>query len=317
MDNTCKSFWILTFVSASKTIVTKVLFTSVHLPIMYSFMSCVVTSIALLPVFIKYPLQYVKDDHQKGLFCASLAIACDLAFSNVALAELDIALQQSIKALSPMITLICETVYARRYASPLIYLVILCASCGPLIIATERNIQKDLSMVGLVCMLFAVITGALKNVFAHDIIKESKQSMSVTSFTFWIELVCGVIIFPWTIATDEFSSMVQLDAYTKSMVTLVALYGGVRIMSQFYFLKYTSPTSLALSNICIQLLTSLSSNFFGTQWTSQFVTGFSVSILFSSMYAFLKLRKSRPSPKPATAANDLEIQPIHSSGEAE
>lgn len=288
------AFSALTFIAISKTILTKVLFEHVNLPVAYSFLSCVVTVVAMLPCFAKYRLHSIDGTNLRGITYASVAISCDLAFTNIALSRLDIALQQSIKAMSPMVTLLLESMYHRKIARPFIlYVVILCSSFGPVIIANESSSQEEneSTLMGVVFMGLAVVTGALKNIFAHNLIKESKTSMGVISFTFWIEIACAVLIFPWTITTRELYKMADLDPSFYPGTFGVALYGGVRVFSQFYFLKFTSPTSLALSNLAVQLVTSLSSGvIFGAHFTLQFVVGLGVSLVFSALYACIKLR---------------------------
>ena len=90
------------------------------------------------------------------------------------------------------------------------------------------------------------------------------------------------------------SCIPQIDISLLPAVLAIALFGGVRIMSQLLFLKYTSPTPLALSNICIQLLTSISSGLiFGKKISPQFLIGVSISIVFSGLYAYLKINEQK------------------------
>ena len=104
---------------------------------------------------------------------------------------------------------------------------------------------------GIISMLIAVFAGAFKSVFAHAIISDTKKEMGILSFTFWMEIIVSVILLPWAFSTGEAITMSQMDPNLYSIVLFTSLYGGVRIFSQLYFLKYTSPTSLALSLIHI------------------------------------------------------------------
>ena len=69
-------------------------------------------------------------------------------------------------------------------------------------------------------------------------------------------------------------------------------YGGVRIFSQFALLKHTSATTLALSNVTIQALTTILGIFlFATPVTNFLVAGVSVTLLATAGYTFVKTAK--------------------------
>tara|TARA_B110000008_G_C16923370_1_gene545716 strand:- start:587 stop:1273 length:687 start_codon:yes stop_codon:yes gene_type:complete len=187
-----------------------------------------------------------------------------------------------------MITLILQDLYNSERSHIILYAIIFTASLGPFIIAMENPMTKS-SIIGIFCMIFALITGALKNIFAHSIIKNSRSLMGILSFTFWIEIICSTILLPWSLLSEELFSMLDLDSYMYPAIFVVALMGGVRILSQFYFLKFTSPTSLALSNICIQLMTTCSSFLiFNRKITFTFMIGILISLISSSIYAYVK-----------------------------
>jgi hypothetical protein len=73
-----------------------------------------------------------------------------------------------------------------------------------------------------------------------------------------------------------------------------AAFGGVRIYSQFAFLKETSATTLAMSNLAIQAITIiLSILLFGTPLTAFLGLGVTFTIIMSAVYTGLKLTKAR------------------------
>ena len=76
------------------------------------------------------------------------------------------------------------------------------------------------------------------------------------------------------------------------MIWATAAFGGVRIISQFYFLAQTSATSLAISSLAIQALTIIIGIFaFGTELTLLLALGVSITIGMSALYAWLRTSK--------------------------
>ena len=68
-----------------------------------------------------------------------------------------------------------------------------------------------------------------------------------------------------------------------------AAFGGVRVVSQFYFLANTSATSLAMSGIAMQALTIIIGVVaFGTEVTVLLGVGITCTLVTSSIYTFLK-----------------------------
>ena len=123
-------------------------------------------------------------------------------------------------------------------------------------------------------------------------ISDSKKNMGVIQFTFWIEVICSGLLFPWCFVGKEIETFLTTSFEQLIITILVAAYGGVRIMSQFYFLKFTSPTSLSLSNICIQIFTILFGILiFDNKIEPIGMLGICISLIFSAIYIYIKLLK--------------------------
>jgi drug/metabolite transporter (DMT)-like permease len=265
-------------------------------------------------------MNYINYKNVNGIIMASVMIGLDLAFTNIALSILNIPLQQSIKAATPAITLIVESIYYKNIYHPFIYFIVLMVCTGPIIMELDSNLSTEtVELWGILAMIIAVISGSLKNVFAHSIISNSKKNMGMISFTFWIELIVGFLLLPWSINTGELETLVNIDWDMYTLVILTALYGGVRILSQFYFLKYTSPTSLALTNISIQLLTTgFGIIWFGFHFSEYTITGLLISLTFSSLYVFVKMRKTCDSNYPKKCyCKNFSHEQIHFNEEIE
>ena len=86
-----------------------------------------------------------------------------------------------------------------------------------------------------------------------------------------------------------------------ALLWFTGAYGGVRIVSQFALLVHTSATTLALSNVTIQALTTILGIFlFGTPVTNFLVAGVSVTLLTTTGYTGYSLP---PSPWASVAAS--------------
>ena len=120
------SFAFLTFVAVSKTLLTKFVFTHVDTPVAFSVLSCVATILVMLPVFACFPNLYqpLKLSMLKGFLGVSLAIAADLGCTNVAISELSVAMQQTIKATSPAATVLLEIAFNRKCTHPIVLVLI-------------------------------------------------------------------------------------------------------------------------------------------------------------------------------------------------
>lgn len=85
--------------------------------------------------------------------------------------------------------------------------------------------------------------------------------LGVLAFTFWVEVFVGLMLTPWAVLNGEAYELVFGGAAANAtdwfLLWFTGAYGGVRIFSQFALLKHTSATTLALSNVAIQALTTI------------------------------------------------------------
>ena len=268
---TLSALAFLTFVAVSKTLLTKLVFTHVHTPWPSLFCRGVATNVCMSPIFFFKRDLWARPSRAslKGFALVCLAIAVDLGFTNVAISLLSVALQQCIKATSPTATVLLESILERKWQHPAIYAIVCLMVVGP-VLAQFGSTFGDADPVGIVMMVLAVISGAFKYVLAHKVIKEYRHSMGTLAFTFWVEVIVGVVLLPWALLNGELYKLATgEEASTVGewvLLLLTAAYGGVRIFSQFYLLQFTSATTLSLSNMAIQAFTIiLGILFFGIQ----------------------------------------------------
>ena len=153
------------------------------------------------------------------------------------------------RATSPTATVLLESILERKWQHPAIYAIVCLMVVGP-VLAQFGSTFGDADPVGIVMMVLAVISGAFKYVLAHKVIKEYRHSMGTLAFTFWVEVIVGVVLLPWALLNGELYKLATgEEASTVGewvLLLLTAAYGGVRIFSQFYLLQFTSATTLSL-----------------------------------------------------------------------
>ena len=198
------AFSFLTFVAVTKTLLTKTVFVHVPTPVAFSVFSCVVTAVCLVPVFMCQPKLFAFLDRKMmvGFIGVCIAIAIDLAATNVAISLLSVALQQVIKATSPAATILVESLWNCRASHPLMYLVVALLCVGP-ILTRAGSSSFDSTPLGVGMMTAAVISGAFKYVLAHAMIKQYKARLGTLAFTFWVEVIVGIMLM---IASDAIPS---------------------------------------------------------------------------------------------------------------
>ena len=126
--------------------------------------------------------------------------------------------------------------------------------------------------------------------------------LGVLAFTFWVEVFVGIVLTPWAVLNGEAEQLIFGDAASSAtdwfLLWFTGAYGGVRIFSQFALLKHTSATTLALSNVTIQALTTILGIFlFATPVTNFLVAGVAVTLLATAGYTYCKTTKVLESGK--------------------
>lgn len=293
---TACSVGLLMSVAATKTMLTKLIFQQVSIPVAFSLLSCVMTILLLLPVFAVQPhlFQWLKPHMVKQLSVVCVMVAVDLGFTNIAISMLPLALQQCIAATTPAATVSIESVYERRLQHPAIYGVIV-ALCAGAVIAelgafSGPESARDLS--GEVMMLMAVFAAACKYVFAKATVETYRDELGALAFLFWVEVIILVILLPWAIANGEIA---RLLAYADSVAIWLPLcgcsaLGGVRFFAELLILRTASATSLSTANLATHATVMfLSIPLFGTTVTSFLIIGCTLTLSASAVYTYLKL----------------------------
>lgn len=306
------SFLFLVVIAVSKTILTKHIFEHIGAPVAMSALSCIVTGFMLYPICLANgSLRLLTMEETKTLSLVCLTVAADLAFTNVGLSILPIAFQQAIKSTLPVATIAIEFLLYRKCISKALFVVVIGICLGPITMALDKEWTSDGDLLyGVIMLSLSIVAGAFKFVLAHSAMARFKEDMGVMGFTFWMEVFATIFILPWSIANGEASLLME---HASSWVLLIstAAFGGVRILAQFFFLEKTSPTTLATSNIVIQVgLTAAGALVFHDPVTMSLIFGTLITIVMSASYTYVKslvpVHSQIDNAKENTAINDEE-----------
>ena len=122
---TASAISLLMVVAASKTLMTKLIFTQAAVPVAFGLLSCVTTLLLLTLVFAVRPhlFQLLRPHMVRRLAVVCVMVAIELGFTNIAISILPLALQQCIAATTPAATVTIESVHDRRLQHPAVYTV--------------------------------------------------------------------------------------------------------------------------------------------------------------------------------------------------
>mmetsp|Transcript_5707 Transcript_5707/g.15179 ORF Transcript_5707/g.15179 Transcript_5707/m.15179 type:complete len:340 (+) Transcript_5707:44-1063(+) len=291
------SIALLIFVAASKTLLTKFLFTeAVDEPIAYSLLSAVETALLVSC----HGFGKLQPRTSIRLYPVAIAIAIDLGMSNVAISRLPLALQQAIASSVPAATILLETIVRRRCKPLLIYVVISALCAGALLghLGSLSNLDTPTDsrsfFHGELAMVLAVFSAAYKYVFAKDLLHTYQEVLGPLRLLLWIECMVCTILLPWSIAITELPQLVRTRRSLAEATALcgAAALGGFRFYVELIVLKYWSATTLSAANLSAHaLIIILSIPLFGTPFTPLLLFGTSVTLAASFAYGWIKIMK--------------------------
>ena len=274
------------------------LFSMSKFPTAYSFYSAIVTDVMLIPMFLLFPKQWgvpSLDMFGPPKFVFTLIIiftTFDMAFTNIALANISVALQQCIAATNPFWTIMIESVLHGKFQHPIIYGSVTGLVVGAILVSISDI--KKLNVTGVLFACAAVLCSASKYAFTHAAFRQYQGKLSALSLLFWVDLLMIPIFIPWVWANGEVVLLLNanMNATEWWQFTGTAALGGVRALTQFFVLSYTTATTMSVANTFALVLNILISLMWQpTAITPLLVGGICMVILTSAFYAYLKSSK--------------------------
>jgi len=285
-------------VAVTKTMLTKQLLSTSMAPVALSAMSCIVTCLTLVPLFLIKPSTWGMINWQKnwlGFSFVATLVTLDLAFTNKAVALLPVSIQQTLLALNPVFTVIIESFVRRKLNHPVIYLTVGVLMCGPII--TNLAPTSDVSAEGVMWQLLGVLMSSLKYIFAGEVMRACKKDAGVFAFLFWLDAATLIILVPWALANGDFYALFGPDGISGGwewfQLILTSFLGGLRFFSQLLVLKFTTATNLSCANIGYQAINIYLSLllFHDQEVTAYLICGTLLTLTTSAVYTYWKISK--------------------------
>lgn len=299
---------------------TSLLFSTAKYPTAYSLHSCIVTCALLVPIFLAYPSKWAVptlDMFTGPSYALTLIIVfltLDMGFTNIAISELNLALQQCIAATVPFWTVIIESLKNNKWQHLIIYLTVSGVVVGTIL--TVAGQMEPPSPWGLFAAVAAVLSSASKSVFTHAAFKQFKAKLPSLAMLFWLDVLMSPIFLIWALSNGELVALFKsgMSASAWFQFTLTAALGGVRALAGFFLLILTSATSMSIGNVVTQQLNIIIASIWQNAGTNPvLIVGLILTMGFAAFYVYLKndkaacfgimLKKEEPEkPKGDTAA---------------
>jgi len=285
-------------IAVARILLNKCILNDSSAPVALSAMSCIVTCIMLVPIFIVSPKSFGLLDWRKngpGFALVTVLVALDLAFTNISMNLLSVSIQQCILAINPATTVIIESIFRRKLAHPVIYMTVLVLCVGP-VIANLGVPAGQLSIGGIIAQIVGVFNSSCKYVFAHSVMQACKKDLGSFAFLFWLDLATLIILVPWAFIDHSFFHLFSSIHSGADVGRLIgtSILGGMRFFSQLVVLRVTTPTNLACANIGFQAISIYLSMavFPGQQKITPFlIAGTVLTLLTSGVYTYWKISK--------------------------
>mmetsp|Transcript_3023 Transcript_3023/g.6110 ORF Transcript_3023/g.6110 Transcript_3023/m.6110 type:complete len:1453 (-) Transcript_3023:8-4366(-) len=308
-DKPTQAITFLIMVAVSRTLCTKWLLSGDNAfayPVLYSAISCVTSSLAIL-LFVmlgEAQIKFIKREHLSSFALIASLTAVDMGATNIAVESISVALQQTIKASLPVMVVLLELCLQQKYHGTMVYMSVIPLTAGPVIAAFGTDVV-DFSLSGSIWMVIAVAAAAVKSVKLYQAIKVMRKDMGMVSFLLWLELSTLVILGPWSVINGEFWSVRDyslVDDYGHwAVICAVSLLGGLRAFATTMVLRYADPISLASSSVLIQMSTVvLSILLFNTKVTFLLVVGTVVSVGGFALFTIAKFKANAETQESAS-----------------
>jgi hypothetical protein len=285
----------LVSVAVLKTQLTAFLFRSSNFPTAYSFWSCLVTCVMLVPIFVLSPLfnkstwSWPQQSMATNFALIVFFTAFDLGFTNIALANISTALQQCIASTNPFWTIVIETALYQRWQHALVYFAVIGLVSGAALASLGSDATGNPG--GVIAAVVAVLCSASKYVFTHKAFRTFKGEMGALALLFWVDLFMMPIYIVWVTANGELTGYFAevRSASDFWQMTGTAALGGVRALTQYVVLIFVSATSMSTANIFTQILNIIISiPLQNTPVSAELGAGIALVVFFSGFYALTK-----------------------------
>jgi len=138
---------------------------------------------------------------------------------------LSVSVQQALNALTPAAVILFELIFYGKVRAVYVYLPFIPLIAGS-IITTLASGETATSPEGIIIMIVAIFSGALKAITTHDYLVKMKNEMGILSFLFWLDAFMLLMLLPWAHMQGEFRSLAQWKHLAAPIPWLVVLANG-------------------------------------------------------------------------------------------
>lgn len=208
--NAVASIVLLAVVACAKTLCTKLMFVEdyggydFNFPIVISLLSAVGTLGCTVGLFFAGVAKYrpfPTDPTQRRPFCIAIFLtAIGMALTNISLSMISVALNQTIKSMTPVLVVCLEYAVQSKTHSIWVYPTLILLTAGPCITSYgQGKTEFQASLMGMFCMVGATAASAGKNVYLHSSISKLKKQMGMVCILFWMEVGITAFLLPWAL----------------------------------------------------------------------------------------------------------------------
>eukprot|EP00472_Partenskyella_glossopodia_P003839 CAMPEP_0197525206 /NCGR_PEP_ID=MMETSP1318-20131121/10683_1 /TAXON_ID=552666 /ORGANISM="Partenskyella glossopodia, Strain RCC365" /LENGTH=369 /DNA_ID=CAMNT_0043078395 /DNA_START=165 /DNA_END=1275 /DNA_ORIENTATION=- len=181
---------------------------------------------------------------------------------------------------------------------------------------------------GVIYMLVAIVSGALKAITTHEFLVGLRHQVGVLSFLFWIDLAMLLLLLPAAAVFSEYQHIQTWDRLYQVVPWIIViangLFGGVRAWLVKVVLKYNTALTKVVCDIIIKAATiGLSIVVFGTVLPKIMVAGICLTIFGFTMYSAAAFYEkvygceSQTPPKDSRASHTKSLEGVHVSSPTE
>lgn len=217
--------------------------------------------------------------------------AATLIFGNYVYLHLSVSLIQMLKAFTPVITLAMLAALSIEYPTTKIVFCVVMITVGTCLTTTG---EVNFSFIGMIHMLFAMITEGIKLVFSQKLLSNHKFHAFEALYNFApataaIMFLCSVILeFPRLLASGKYVLIFE----NLPLFLLAGVSGFFVNIATFFVIKRTNAVMIKVMSTARNAgLVFISVLFYGEIVTSTQGLGYLCCLVFFGLYNYYKMNK--------------------------
>ncbi len=241
----------------------------------YSSFSCLVTMVWTQLLFIGKPSLYRGKVPPFSLTFTAVVVfsIADVGLSNAALAAMDLPVHQAVKAATPVLTALIESVLRAEVRQPWVYAAALAVSAGACLVTLAGATSAPLAPGGgAVLMTIAALLSATRYVLLRQLLIWYRGRLGSVGLLFWVDFFGFLAISAIAMASGEMLTFVRSlirSSAAQNLGTFVsAALGGVRFLVEVLALRFMLASDLSVVTTLASMLSVVASMALGRPYLS-------------------------------------------------